>query len=104
MGASHIALVVVVVLKGAIEIVLLTLAGQAALWLLAGRHRHTNLVYGAFRIVGDRVFALCRRITPASVPDRHIPLIAVFWLILIELLLIVAKVYLVLGSATRIAH
>jgi hypothetical protein len=89
------ALTVVVVLKGLNELLLLTLIGQAALWLLAGSRRHDNLIYGAFNIVGSRVFRLFRRITPAIVLDRHIPWIAAFWLLLIELLLIIAKIWLV---------
>jgi hypothetical protein len=88
---------VVVVLKGLNELVVLTLIGQAALWLLAGNRRHTNPVYGAFNIVGARVIGACRRFTPSWVSDRHIPLVAAFWLLLIELLLIAAKIYLVFG-------
>ena len=89
------ALTVVVVLKGFNELLLLTLIGQAALWLLAGSRRHDNLIYGAFNLVGSRVFRLFRRVTPAIVLDRHIPWIAAFWLLLIELLLIIAKIWLV---------
>ncbi len=87
------ALKCVVALKGLNELLLLTLMGQAALYVLAGRRRHDNLVYGAFNIMGARVFRLFRLITPPIVLDRHIPLIAAFWLLLIEFLLIVAKIY-----------
>ena len=99
MDASELALRVVVALKGLNELVILTLIGQAALWLLAGRSRHTNPVYAAFNIVGARVIRACRRITPSRVSDRLIPLIAAFWLLLIEVLLIAAKIYLVFGLA-----
>lgn len=99
MDAPELALKVVVALKGLNELVVLTLIGQAALWLLAGSRRHTNPVYGAFNIVGARVIRACRLITPSRVPDRRIPMIAAFWLLLIELLLIAAKIYLVLGLA-----
>jgi hypothetical protein len=99
LDAPELALKVVVLLKGLNELVMLTLIGQAALWLLAGRSRHTNPVYGAFNIVGARVIRMCRRITPSLVSDRRIPLVAAFWLLLIELLLIAAKIYLVFGLA-----
>lgn len=95
MDTLDFALRVVIVLKGINELVLLTLIGQGALWLLAGSSRHTNLIYGAFNIVGARVFRFFRRLTPQLVLDRHIPFVAVFWLLLIELALIIAKIYLV---------
>jgi hypothetical protein len=95
----ELALRAVVVLKGLNELLLLTLIAQGVLALLAGRQRHDNLIYNTFNLVGARVFAVCRRITPAIVLDRHIPVVATFWLLLLELLLIIAKISLVLELA-----
>ena len=84
----------VVLLKGLNELLLLTVLGQGALWLLAGTGREGNLIYAAFSRVGRPLFRLCRRLLPRFVPDRWIPLMAVAFLLLIELMLIVAKVVL----------
>ena len=95
------ALTAVVVLKGLNEIVLLTLIGQAALYLLAGSRRHGNLIYGAFNQVGARVFRLFRYVTPRFVPDRLLPFVAFLGLLLIELVFIIAKISLVAETMLR---
>jgi hypothetical protein len=89
------ALGAVVVLKGLNELLLLTLIAQGVLWLLAGPQRHRNLIYNAFNMVSVRIFAVVRRVTPSAVADRRIPFVATFWLLLIELALIIAKIALV---------
>ncbi|MFH1813188.1 MAG: hypothetical protein ABIF28_03360 [Pseudomonadota bacterium] len=97
----ELALRVVVVLKGLNELLLLTFIAQGALWLLAGSQRQHNLIYNAFNLVGARILAITRRITPRFVPDRHLPAVALFWLLLAELLLIIAKISLVLEVQAR---
>ena len=77
------------------------LIGQAALYLLAGSRRHGNLIYGAFNQVGARVFRLFRYVTPRFVPDRHLPFVAFLGLLLIELVLIIAKISLVAEAMLR---
>ena len=101
MDTLDIGLRAVVVLKGLNEIVLLTLIGQAALYLLAGSRRHGNLIYGAFNQVGARVFRLFRHVTPRFVPDRHLPFVAFLGLLLVELVLIIAKISLVAETMLR---
>lgn len=101
MDTLDIGLRAVVVLKGLNEIVLLTLFGQAALYLLAGSRRHGNLIYGAFNQVGARVFRLFRYVTPRFVSDRHLPFVAFLGLLLIELVLIIAKISLVAETMLR---
>jgi hypothetical protein len=85
---------VVTILKALTELVLLTMIGQAVLWLLAGSSREQNLIYGAFRIITRPIFGVFRAVTPKIVLDRHIPLIAFFWLALLWGVLIVAIAHL----------
>lgn len=89
----------VIFLKGLNEVLLFTLLGQALLWLLAGSSRESNFVYNGFRTVTTPLFRLFRRVTPAFVADRHIPAVAMSWLLLLELVLAMAKIYLVISPA-----
>jgi uncharacterized protein YggT (Ycf19 family) len=101
MDPLDIGLRAVVVLKGLTEILLLTMIGQAALFLLAGSRRHGNLIYGAFNQICARVFRLFRYVTPRFLPDRHLPFVAFFGLLLLELVLIIAKISLVAETMLR---
>ena len=56
-------------------IALLALAGQGVLYLLAGPGRQFNLVYQLLRIVSSPFTGLLRRLTPARLPDRHVPVL-----------------------------
>ncbi|MCP4638324.1 MAG: hypothetical protein GY848_17835 [Methyloversatilis sp.] len=100
MDGVELALRSVVLLKGLNELLLLTLLGQGALWLLAGTRRDGNLIYGAFCRVSRPLFRLCRRLLPRFVPDRWMPALTVAFLLLLELALIIAKVVLFTRMAT----
>lgn len=63
-------------------IALLALLGQGLLFLLAGAKRETNIFYQLLRIVGKPFTSIVRRITPARVADRHVPIVT-FGLLLI---------------------
>jgi len=63
-------------------IALLALLGQGLLFVLAGPKRETNIFYQLLRIVPRPFVALVRRLTPAKVADRHVPLVT-FGLLLI---------------------
>lgn len=63
-------------------IALLALAGQGALYVLAGPRRGQNLFYQLLQIVGKPFTLLVRKITPRQVADRHVP-VATFFLLLI---------------------
>ena len=63
-------------------IALLALLGQGLLYLLAGAKRDTNIFYQLLKIVGKPFTTIVRRLTPAKVADRHVPIIA-FGLLLI---------------------
>ena len=63
-------------------IALLALLGQGLLYVLAGAKRDTNIFYQLLKIVSKPFTLLVRRMTPAKVADRHVPIIA-FGLLLI---------------------
>lgn len=63
-------------------IALLALLGQGLLFVLAGARRESNLFYQLLRVLGRPFTALVRRLTPARLPDRHVPLVT-FWLLLL---------------------
>ncbi|NBQ91776.1 MAG: hypothetical protein EBS47_05740 [Betaproteobacteria bacterium] len=69
-------------LKLIAEIALFGLAGRWLLGLLAGQKRDQNLFYQALSMLTSPFTGLVRRITPALVVDRHIPLVTfilLFW-------------------------
>lgn len=64
------------------EIALFGLLGRWLLGLLAGANREQNLFYQALSMLTNPFTGLVRRITPALVVDRHIPLVTfilLFW-------------------------
>lgn len=63
-------------------IALLALLGQGLLYVLAGAKRETNFFYQLIRIVSKPFTAVVRRLTPAKVADRHVPIVT-FGLLLI---------------------
>lgn len=89
----------VVILKALNEIALMSMLGQGILWLLAGKRREGNVVYGILRTITSPVMKLARALTPRVVLDQHIWLVALFLLLAFEVLLIAFKVKLVLGGA-----
>ena len=70
------------VLQLVLYIALLALLGQGLLYVLAGAKRDTNFFYQLLKIVSKPFILLVRRLTPAKVADRHVPVIA-FGLLLI---------------------
>ncbi|MBT9487842.1 MAG: hypothetical protein IV093_10070 [Rubrivivax sp.] len=63
-------------------IALLALLGQGLLYVLAGAKREANVFYTLLRVVSKPFTSLVRRITPAKVADRHVPIVT-FGLLLI---------------------
>ena len=61
---------------------LLALAGQGALYVLAGSRRDQNLFYRLLQLLSRPFTLVVRRITPAKVLDRHVP-VATFLLLLV---------------------
>ncbi len=68
-------LTVLEILQLLLYVALLALAGQGALYLLAGAGREQNLFYRLLRSVPQPFVALVRRLTPSQVADRHVPVL-----------------------------
>jgi hypothetical protein len=64
-------------------IALLALLGQGLLYLLAGPKRDTNFFYRMLEIVSRPFTKLVRKLTPAKVADRHVPIVTFFLLTLV---------------------
>lgn len=74
------------------EIALLALLGQGVVGLLAGPGRDRNPFYCALRLVGRPWVLLARRLTPAVVLDRHLPLVVFLLLLMVWGAATVAKI------------
>ena len=61
---------------------LLALAGQGALFVLAGPKRQSNFFYQLLQLISKPFTAAMRRLTPAKVADRHVPIVT-FCLLLV---------------------
>ena len=61
---------------------LLALAGQGALFVLAGPKRQSNFFYQLLQLISKPFTALVRRLTPTQVADRHVPIVT-FCLLLV---------------------
>lgn len=82
------------ILKGLLEILILTMIGRALLFILAGKHRENNLVYKAFGLVTNRLNAFVRAIVPRLIVDAHIPFVTFFLLLVCWIAALVGKVIL----------
>lgn len=89
----------VVILKGMNEVALMALIGQAALYVLAGSRRDGNFAYTVLKTITSPIMKATRFIAPRFVVDAHIGFLALFLLLLIEVILIVLKVRLYLAAA-----
>jgi hypothetical protein len=88
----------VVILKGLNEVALMALLGQAALFILAGSKRDGNIVYSMLKTVTAPVMKATRFIAPRFIVDQHIGFLALFFLLVIEAILIVIKIRLYLAA------
>jgi len=71
-------LIVVVILKGLVEVAGLALIGQGIVYLLAGERRDQNVFYRVLKVVAMPAWKLARLITPNSIADQHIGWAAFF--------------------------
>ena len=90
---------VIVILKALTEVAGVAFLGQGVLWVLAGAKREENFVYKLFRTLTSPVTRATRIITPRIVLDRHIWLVAFFWLLVLWIALTAFKIKLVLDAA-----
>lgn len=63
-------------------IALLALLGQGVLFLLAGAKRQSNFFYQLLQVLSKPFTLPVRKLTPAQVADRHVPIITFFLLAL----------------------
>ena len=91
---------VIVILKALTEVAGVAFLGQGVLWVLAGAKREENFVYKLFRTLTSPVTRAARLVTPRIVLDRHIWLVASFWLLVLWIALTAFKIKLVLDAAT----
>lgn len=82
----------VVILKGVNEVALMALLGQGTLFILAGARREQNFVYSLLKTVTAPIMKATRFVAPRFIVDAHIGFLALFFLLVIEALLIVLKV------------
>ena len=92
--------VLVVILKAINEIALIALISQGALYVLAGSKRDNNYVYFILKTMTMPAMKFARLITPRIILDQHIGWVALFILLLAELLLIAAKISLHLEASS----
>jgi len=92
--------VLVVILKAINEIALIALISQGALYVLAGSKRDNNFVYFILKTMTMPAMKFARLITPRIILDQHIGWVALFILLLAELLLIAAKISLHLEASS----
>lgn len=92
--------VLVVILKAINEIALIALISQGALYILAGSKRDNNFVYFILKTMTMPAMKFARLITPRIILDQHIGWVALFILLLAELLLIAAKISLHLEASS----
>jgi hypothetical protein len=71
---------------------LLALAGQGLLFVLAGAKRDSNLFYQLLQIISKPFTFLVRKITPAKVADRHVPVATFFLLIVVYAIVTFEKI------------
>lgn len=63
-------------------IALLALAGQGALYVLAGHKRDTNFFYRLLQLLSKPFTLLVRKLTPTLVSDMHVPIVTFFLLLI----------------------
>lgn len=89
---------IIVILKALTEIAGVAMLGQGVLWVIAGAKRDQNMVYGLFKTLTSPVMKVTRWITPRVVLDRHLGLVAFFWLLVLWVVLTLMKIRIVLGA------
>ena len=62
---------------------LIALIGQGALYVLAGPKRDSNFFYRLLQLLSKPFTSLMRRLTPAKVDERHVPIVTFFVLLIV---------------------
>ena len=74
------------------EIALLSLIGQGVVGLMSGQGRARNPVYRLFQLLSQPWVRAARWVAPRIVLDRHVPLVAVFLLLVLWAAATIGKV------------
>lgn len=85
-------LLAVVIAKSLIELSLMFIVGRFILGLLAGAKRQTNVFWQLLDVAAKPALWLTRRLSPKLILDRHIPLAAASWLIVVWVLVVKVKI------------
>lgn len=81
-----------------IYIALLALLGQGVLFLFAGAKRHSNLFYQLLQLISKPFTAPVRKLTPAKVADRHVPIVTFLLLIVLYAVVTFEKISLCVAA------
>jgi hypothetical protein len=73
-------------------IALLALLGQGVLYLLAGAKRQSNFFYQLLQVLSKPFTLPVRKLTPAQVADRHVPVITFLLLVLAYIVVTFEKI------------
>jgi len=87
-----------VILKALTEVAGVAMFGQGVLYVISGAKRDQNAVYGIFKTLSLPVMKAARWITPRIVLDRHLGLVAFFYLIVLWIGLTAMKIKMVLEN------
>ena len=71
---------------------LLALAGQGALFVLAGPKRDSNFFYRLLQLLSKPFTAVMRRLTPAKVADHQVPFVTFFLLLIVYVVVSFEKI------------
>jgi uncharacterized membrane protein len=81
-----------------IYIALLALLGQGVLYVLAGAKRESNFFYQLLQLVSKPFTVPVRKLTPAKVHDRHVPIVTFFLLLIIYAVVTFEKISLCVAA------
>jgi len=81
-----------------IYIALLALLGQGVLYVLAGAKRQNNFFYQLLELISKPFTVPVRKLTPAKVADRHVPIVTFFVLLVIYAVVTFEKISLCVAS------
>ena len=62
---------------------LLALAGQGALYVLAGPKRDSNFFYRLLQLLSKPFTVVVRRLTPRQVANHHVPIVTFFLVVIV---------------------
>ncbi len=86
------------------EIALMALLGQWLLGKLAGARREQNFFYQLLGLLGRPAVLVARRVTPAFIDQRHVPLVAFAILGMVWLAATLAKIQLCLAMGVTLCQ